>query len=164
MIEGKNKNQVKSFVNKEVKNLVNKEVKNLVDKNKKVQDDDSDDCISTVVKLKENEKKENEKENENDLNENSNTREVDLVGSFLGKKTKKYALEDKEITKVKLENDIVVKLVSNDKGVFIDVRKYYKGYPTKRGIRFAASKLLGIYKVLKQDILAYVPDAKMDLV
>lgn len=71
---------------------------------------------------------------------------------YLGTKRRSYDLEDEEIKKVTLDNDIVVKLIANNKGIFVDVRKYYKGYPTKKGIRIIASKFKELSDILKDDI------------
>jgi len=71
---------------------------------------------------------------------------------MLAKKRKAYDLEDEELTKITLDNDIVVKLIANNKGVFVDVRKYYKGYPTKKGIRIIATKFIEVSKMLENDI------------
>ena len=90
--------------------------------------------------------------------EGAEIKEYDLrENNFVGKKTKAYDLNDEEIQRIVMENDIVIKLISNDKGVFIDIRKHYKGYPTKKGIRFAAARLFNIYNLLKDDIKEHIP-------
>ena len=89
-------------------------------------------------------------------------KEIDLRGDtiLLGQKTKKtYDLVDTEIRVVTLDNDLVVKLIGNNKGYFVDFRKYYKGYPTKKGIRMLATKFLEVSKVLKDDIIEHIPAA-----
>jgi hypothetical protein len=97
------------------------------------------------------------------------TKEVDLRNDVLNKKTKKsvekrsYDLIDDEIRKITLDGDIVVKLISNNKGVFVDFRKYYKGYPTKKGIRIAATKFKEVFKILNKDISKLIPESN-DLV
>lgn len=77
---------------------------------------------------------------------------------MLDKKTRKYDLNDEEIKVFTLDNDLVVKLISNNKGVFVDFRKYYKGYPTKKGIRLIASKFLEVSKIMEPDIIQIVPN------
>lgn len=77
---------------------------------------------------------------------------------LLEKKTRKYDLVDDEIKVFTLDNDLVVKLISNNKGVFVDFRKYYKGYPTKKGIRLIASKFLEVAKIMEPDIIQIVPN------
>lgn len=94
-----------------------------------------------------------------------NSKEIDLRGeSFLNKKIKKqtekvYDLVDDEIRKITLDGDIVIKLISNSKGLFVDFRKYFKGYPTKKGIRIAALKFKEVYSLLEGDIKKLIPDA-----
>ena len=79
--------------------------------------------------------------------------QIDLRSeSLLGKKTKNYDLVDDELKVVTLDNDIVVKLIANNKGIFVDFRKYYKGYPTKKGIRILATKFQSVADLLDEDI------------
>ncbi|MBP3917315.1 hypothetical protein [Clostridium sp.] len=68
------------------------------------------------------------------------------------KKKKTYDIEDTVIREITLTGDIRVKLISNINGYFVDVRKYYKGYPTKRGIRMLASKFNAAADYLKADL------------
>lgn len=77
---------------------------------------------------------------------------------LLEKKTKRtYDLVDDEIKVITLDNDLVVKLIANNKGVFIDFRKYYKGYPTKKGIRILATKFEEVARIMDEDIKHLVP-------
>ena len=79
---------------------------------------------------------------------------------MLEKKTKRtYDLVDDEIKVVTLDNDLVVKLIANNKGVFVDFRKYYKGYPTKKGIRILATKFQEVANIMEQDIKKLVPNS-----
>lgn len=79
---------------------------------------------------------------------------------MLEKKTARtYDLVDDEIKVVTLDNDLVVKLIANNKGVFIDFRKYYKGYPTKKGIRILATKFQEVADIMASDIKKLVPNS-----
>ena len=69
-----------------------------------------------------------------------------------------YDLVDDELKVVTLDNDLVVKLISNNKGVFVDFRKYYKGYPTKKGIRMLATKFREVAKIMDPVIQKVVPN------
>lgn len=68
------------------------------------------------------------------------------------KKKKTYDIEDTIIREITLSGDIRVKLISNINGYFVDVRKYYKNYPTKKGIRMLASKFNIAADYLKNDL------------
>lgn len=63
-----------------------------------------------------------------------------------------YNLNDTIIRDIILNGDIHVQLISNIHGYFIDIRKYYKKYPTKRGIRMLASKFAIAADLLKNDL------------
>ena len=78
---------------------------------------------------------------------------------LLEKKAKKtYDLVDDELKVITLDNDLVVKLIANNKGVFVDFRKYYKGYPTKKGIRILATKFQEVARLMNEDIKQLVPN------
>ena len=44
---------------------------------------------------------------------------------------------EKEITikEIELDNNIMLRLLEYEKKIYVDIRKYFKGYPTKKGIR-----------------------------
>ena len=67
-------------------------------------------------------------------------------------KKKTYDIEDTIIREVTLTGDIRIKLISNINGYFVDIRKYYKQYPTKKGIRMLASKFSIAAEYLKNDL------------
>ena len=94
---------------------------------------------------------------------NAEKKEIDLrtENTMLEKKTKRaYDLVDDELKIVTLDNDLVVKLIANNKGVFIDFRKYYKGYPTKKGIRILASKFQEVANIMEPDVRKLVPNSE----
>lgn len=67
---------------------------------------------------------------------------------LLGKKYV-YKIEDeKELIKVELEKNLVLRIIEFNGKKMIDIRKYYKGYPTKKGVRFE----YGTYETLKKII------------
>jgi len=68
--------------------------------------------------------------------------------NLLGKKYV-YKIEDeKELVKVELEKNLVLRIIEFNGKKMIDIRKYYKGYPTKKGVRFDYT----IYETLKKII------------
>jgi len=69
---------------------------------------------------------------------------------------KKYDIDDSIIRDITLANGIHVRLISNMNGYFVDIRRYYKGYPTKRGIRILASKFALAADYLKNDLAELV--------
>lgn len=93
-----------------------------------------------------------------DLKDESKAIDLRSDTKLLEKKTKRtYDLVDDEIKVITLDNDLVVKLIANNKGVFIDFRKYYKGYPTKKGIRILATKFEEVARIMDEDIKRLVP-------
>lgn len=77
-------------------------------------------------------------------------------------KTKKsdYQLDDTIIRDVTLPGGVHVRLLSNVNGYFIDIRKYFNGHPTKKGIRILAVKFATAAELLKNDLVTLVPPSK----
>ena len=47
-----------------------------------------------------------------------------------------YTIEEKELKKMQIDNNLYVRVLQGPDDTYIDIRKYYKGYPTKQGIKF----------------------------
>ncbi|MBP3916225.1 hypothetical protein [Clostridium sp.] len=80
---------------------------------------------------------------------------IDLDETAKAKK-KTYDIDDTVIRDISLTGDIHVRLISNVNGYFVDIRKYYKQYPTKKGIRILASKFNIAADYLKNDLLGLI--------
>lgn len=48
-----------------------------------------------------------------------------------------YIIEDTVLKKINLDKNLVLRLIENANGKFIDIRRFYKDYPTKKGVRFS---------------------------
>ena len=62
-----------------------------------------------------------------------------------------YKLIDEELKKVELEKNIILRLLKSDGKLYIDLRKYYKNYPTKRGIRIPYDVFMETVKYLQNN-------------
>lgn len=81
----------------------------------------------------------------------------------LDKKPKKtYDIEDTTIRDISISGDIHFRLISNINGYYIDIRKYYKEYPTKKGIRMLAAKFVTACNIIKTDLDSLIPQQKSD--
>ena len=60
-----------------------------------------------------------------------------------------YSIEEKELKKIELAKNIFLRILYIHGRSMVDIRKYYKGYPTKKGIRFS----LETYRNIK-DLIA----------
>lgn len=68
------------------------------------------------------------------------------------KKKKEYDIDDTIIRDITLSGDIHVRLISNANGYFVDLRKYFNGYPTRKGIRILATKFNIAAGYLRKDL------------
>lgn len=60
-----------------------------------------------------------------------------------------YKMIDEEMKKIELEKNIILRLIKSDGKLYIDLRKYYKNYPTKRGIRIPYDTFMEATKYLQ---------------
>ena len=68
------------------------------------------------------------------------------------KAKKEYDIDDTIIRDITLSGDIHVRLLSNTNGYFVDIRKYFNGFPTKKGIRMLATKFSIAANYLRKDL------------
>ena len=69
---------------------------------------------------------------------------------FLGKKYT-YKIEDEtELKKVELDKNIVMRIIDFNGKKLVDLRKYYKGFPTKRGVRFDYDTFETLIEIIKK--------------
>lgn len=60
-----------------------------------------------------------------------------------------YNLEEEELRKIEVDKNIYLRVLKTQEDIYLDIRKFYKGFPTKQGIRFK----LSIYNKIK-DLLS----------
>lgn len=63
-----------------------------------------------------------------------------------------YKVEEAEIKKVEIEKNMFLRIIQTSDDKYIDIRKYYKGYPTKKGIRFKTKIFNLIKKIIEEDL------------
>ena len=84
--------------------------------------------------------------------------------TYSGNKRKPvYNLDDNIIKVIRADNDVHFKLLSNNKGVFVDMRRYNRGFPTQKGVRVYASVFKKVAEMLKDDINAIIPYAELSV-
>lgn len=103
-----------------------------------------------------------ERKEDINLEEDNKFINLDEDDSKKGKRgvKKEYDLDDTTIRDIALAGNIHFQLISNVNGYFIDIRKFFNGYPTKKGIRILASKFATASDLLKADLAALVPPSK----
>lgn len=75
---------------------------------------------------------------------------------FLSKKTNTFTPkvvlkeEYQEVKKLDLGKNIFMRVLQNSEGTVVDIRRYYKGYPTKKGVRFSSDMLKLIKEFIDQ--------------
>ena len=100
-------------INTEKKEIETKEI--LIDTTKKEENN-----ILKTPKKEDIKKKEEEMEEEDEKIFNENPLRINV---------------EKELEKIELKNQIVIRLLENDGKKYIDFCKFYKGYPTKKNIK-----------------------------
>lgn len=87
---------------------------------------------------------------------NNSKKKVINLDDSKKKKEKVYDIDDTILRDITLAGDIHVRLISNINGYFIDIRKYFRGFPSKKGIRMLASKFSIAADYLKKDLAELV--------
>jgi hypothetical protein len=104
------------------------------------------------------------KESNDNTQVNNNSKDNNTKKDFIDKKRKVvYNLDDNILKIIRADNDIHFKLLSNNKGVFVDIRRYNRGFPTQKGVRVYASVFRKVAELLKDDINAVVPSDDLNL-
>lgn len=112
----------------------------------------------TVIDVKSECNKVNEDEEKENKDPNS------IKKTFSGHKRKPvYNLDDNVIKVIRADNDVHFKLLTNNKGVFVDMRRYNRGFPTQKGVRVYASVFNKVAELLKDDISSIIPKADLSL-
>ena len=64
---------------------------------------------------------------------------------------KKDTFNIDEVVKLTIEVDknLMLRVVDNIYGRFVDVRKYYKGFPTKTGMRIPLNMFYKVFKIIE---------------
>lgn len=70
-------------------------------------------------------------------------------------KKNEYKLTDKNICSIQLDGNIKVMLLENEKGVFVDIRRFFNEYPTKKGVRIDVKTFKTVIDSLKSELDKY---------
>ena len=68
---------------------------------------------------------------------------------LLGKKYTYKIDDEKELLKVEIDKNLVLRVIEFADKKMVDIRKYYKGFPTKRGVRFNYDIFETIKKIME---------------
>jgi hypothetical protein len=109
-----------------------------------------------------------DKSNKNSSSDNNATSTVNNGSNekkiFVDKKRRPvYNLDDNIVKVIRADNDVHFKLLSNNKGVFVDIRRYNRGFPTQKGVRVYASVFRKVGELLKDDIISLIPNEDLSL-
>lgn len=109
-----------------------------------------------------------------EIEKNKNEMDLDelIKNSFVMKKTEFTDLTNETSKKaselfkdchvirdVKLAGDIHFKLIENDKGYLVDIRRNFRGNPSKKGIMMTAKKFMAASEVIGRDLRELMPDS-----
>lgn len=61
---------------------------------------------------------------------------IETTNTFIGKKYTYKIDDEKELQKIEIDKNLVLRVIEFGGKKLIDIRRYYKGFPTKRGVRF----------------------------
>lgn len=62
-----------------------------------------------------------------------------------------YTQEEQELSKIELEKNTFLRLIKVGNKEVVDIRKFYKNYPTKRGIRIPKELLELVIEIINKN-------------
>ena len=80
------------------------------------------------------------------------TKVIDLSQNKILSKKREYDLTDKIICSIQLDKNIKVSMIENEKGQYVDIRKYFNDFPTKKGIRIEVHTFKDVIESLKEEL------------
>ena len=80
------------------------------------------------------------------------TKVIDLSQSKTLSKKREYDLTDKITCSIQLDKNIKVSMIENEKGQYVDIRKYFNDFPTKKGIRIEVHTFKDVIKSLEEEL------------
>lgn len=63
-----------------------------------------------------------------------------------------YDIKEKELLKIDLGKEFYLRLLEENDDIYLDFRKFFKGFPTKRGFKFEKEKYIEIKNILDKYI------------
>lgn len=102
------------MINHETKNMYDKKSKNIIAKEVASRSNFKEECMHL------------EAESKNEIKE---VQVDDCANDDI------MLIEDTVVKQIKIDKNLVLRVIENSNGKFIDLRRFYKNYPTKKGIR-----------------------------
>lgn len=68
---------------------------------------------------------------------------------LLNKKRRPYIYNDFIEKEWKVDNDIVIRVINNESGRFVDMRRYYGDKPTRKGLRLRDVLFIDYFNIVK---------------
>ena len=64
--------------------------------------------------------------------------------------TSKFNIDETVFLTIEVDKNLMLRVIGNIYGTFVDIRRFYKGFPTKTGIRIPINMFLKIYSIINK--------------
>ena len=62
----------------------------------------------------------------------------------------KFNIEESIFLTIEVDKNLMLRVIGNIYGTFVDIRRFYKGFPTKTGVRIPINMFLRIYNIINK--------------
>ena len=63
-------------------------------------------------------------------------------------KRNKFTVDESIFLTIEVDKNLMLRVIDNIYGRFVDVRKYYRGFPTKVGMRIPLNMFYKVFKII----------------
>lgn len=62
----------------------------------------------------------------------------------------KFNIDESTFLTIEVDKNLMLRVIGNIYGTFVDIRRYYKGFPTKTGVRIPINMFFKIYDIINK--------------
>jgi len=62
----------------------------------------------------------------------------------------KFNIDETIFLTIEVDKNLMLRVVGNIYGTFVDIRRFYKGFPTKTGVRIPLNMFFKIYEIINK--------------
>jgi hypothetical protein len=62
----------------------------------------------------------------------------------------KFNIDESVFLTIEVDKNLMLRVVGNIYGTFVDIRRFYKGFPTKTGVRIPINMFFKIYDIINK--------------
>lgn len=65
-------------------------------------------------------------------------------------KRNKFSVDESIFLTIEVDKNLMLRVIGNIYGTFVDIRRFYKGFPTKTGVRIPINMFYKIFEIINK--------------